>query len=783
MEENHNMDFNRTFLTHLATQLRVQSSINSGSPKRCVGGSESGKAAGQDSCKSSESPEESSDVKKVQFYWPCSEDTENESESEEDSSCDELPCEPGPKELPVCYPPCVRDASPSPPPSKCCEEKPKKGCAQENPCCMCACRPVIVVPKGDGTKIHKKSIFNAFSKGKSEKTPKTKCPKPSKKSANSKSSKGSSKDHPCCKKPPSTPCSAIPELYQHLCDMTRRLDELQCEELEELRSQMESLNSNSPALEDATDKLCELNQKLEGLQGQELCEIRQAMDSLDQQVQCLIQESAKKACCCPSCSPCPPCPPCSPCCGQSVIKTAYQQLCDLSHRFDNLQCVDLVKLRHQMDCLNEKTPNAADLTQQLCELSHKVEGLESGEMCQIREEMDCLKYKVQSLSMLSEGNGPEKPCCPEKPSCPEKKKSCPEKKNPCCPEKKKNSCPEKKNPCCPEKKNPCCPEKKKPSCPKEKNPCCPEEKNPCCPEKKNPCCPEKKNPCCPQKKNPCCPKEKNPCCPKEKKPSCPEEKKPCCPKKKKSCCLEEKKPSCLEEKKPSCPEEKNPCCPEKNPWCPEKKNPCCPEKKKPCCPEEKKPSCPEKNNPCCPEEKNPCCPEKKNPCCPEEKQEEESCCLLKKPSSTCQFCRGKKMPVLNKGFYCHLTDVIGTRCHSDVVISIHLRADNVYHVCVRDLTEGGALGCFLVTDDGIEEARCMGLFQKIVTFTVIDVRSTVRPKQCALGFTFEYTQPGRQCGGSDLSTERVCMAHIPFVGRVLGIPQEQLKHIHFTGYH
>lgn len=133
----------------------------------------------------------------------------------------------------------------------------------------------------------------------------------------------------------------------------------------------------------------------------------------------------------------------------------------------------------------------------------------------------------------------------------------------------------------------------------------------------------------------------------------------------------------------------------------------------------------------------------------------ECCCptLVRKPSSTCQFCEGLKLPVMNS-FRCELAEAIGTRCLSDVVMSIYLRADNIYHVNLRDMRTGCSLGCFLVNDCGIEEARKLGVFQKILTFCVVDVRNTLPPKNCPMGVTFEFHHPERQCGGCDIPDER-----------------------------
>ncbi|XP_016945309.3 uncharacterized protein [Drosophila suzukii] len=151
--------------------------------------------------------------------------------------------------------------------------------------------------------------------------------------------------------------------------------------------------------------------------------------------------------------------------------------------------------------------------------------------------------------------------------------------------------------------------------------------------------------------------------------------------------------------------------------------------------------------------------------------------LEKKASSTCQFCRGQCLTQLDS-FHCQLMDLIGNRCLTDIVISIFLRGDNLYHVNVRDLSSGGSLGCFLVTDAAIEEAIQLGVFQEILTFSVIDVRNTIKPKSCPLGISFEFHHADRQSGGCDRKARGNCMVGKDYVARVLGLPLEQLKYVY-----
>ncbi|EDW87669.2 uncharacterized protein LOC6526857 [Drosophila yakuba] len=151
--------------------------------------------------------------------------------------------------------------------------------------------------------------------------------------------------------------------------------------------------------------------------------------------------------------------------------------------------------------------------------------------------------------------------------------------------------------------------------------------------------------------------------------------------------------------------------------------------------------------------------------------------LVTKASSTCQFCQGQCLNILDS-FHRQLMDSIRDRCLTDIVITLFLRADNVYHVNVRDLCSGCSLGCYLVTDAAIEEAMELGVFQEILTFSVIDVRNTIKSKNCALGISFEFHHASRQCGGCDSPLRGTCMAGKEYMARILGLPIQQLEYVY-----
>ncbi|XP_034472940.1 uncharacterized protein LOC117780492 [Drosophila innubila] len=149
--------------------------------------------------------------------------------------------------------------------------------------------------------------------------------------------------------------------------------------------------------------------------------------------------------------------------------------------------------------------------------------------------------------------------------------------------------------------------------------------------------------------------------------------------------------------------------------------------------------------------------------------------LCQKPSSLCQFCKNKQLPILSS-LQSELFKLMGKRLFTEVALTILLRADNVYHINVRDLETGKVLGCLLVNDVGIKEANCLGLFQEILTFCVIDVRSSMNTKDAIFGgINFEFASDHRLSGGN-ISLNRMELfkkLHNPVMH--LEVDQESLK--------
>ncbi|XP_068145797.1 uncharacterized protein [Drosophila tropicalis] len=170
------------------------------------------------------------------------------------------------------------------------------------------------------------------------------------------------------------------------------------------------------------------------------------------------------------------------------------------------------------------------------------------------------------------------------------------------------------------------------------------------------------------------------------------------------------------------------------------------------------------------------------------KQEECSCpsqtlasnCLLERQqSSLCQFCRNKNL-LVHDDLINELIKLVGMRSLKEVVLTVLLRADNIYHVNVREVKNGRVLGCLLVNDEAIDDAICSGLFESIQTFCVVDVRSTIKPKICSFGIPFEFIHDKRevdkqreQGGESDILDQKKAKIWQLAV-KTLGLPVEYM---------
>ncbi|XP_064535414.1 uncharacterized protein LOC135426298 [Drosophila montana] len=152
--------------------------------------------------------------------------------------------------------------------------------------------------------------------------------------------------------------------------------------------------------------------------------------------------------------------------------------------------------------------------------------------------------------------------------------------------------------------------------------------------------------------------------------------------------------------------------------------------------------------------------------------------LESQPSSVCQFCSNKVQRVLDD-LVGALVKVIGDRPYKSILLSILLRSDNVYHVNVQVRETMHVLGCLLVNHAAIEEAIKRGIFKEILTYSVIDVRNTIKPIGPPIGIPFEFIAKPRNNAHND--TKKDESANIEdlrtqaFITKVLGVPADKIS--------
>ncbi|XP_030383130.1 uncharacterized protein LOC115630634 [Scaptodrosophila lebanonensis] len=128
--------------------------------------------------------------------------------------------------------------------------------------------------------------------------------------------------------------------------------------------------------------------------------------------------------------------------------------------------------------------------------------------------------------------------------------------------------------------------------------------------------------------------------------------------------------------------------------------------------------------------------------------------LERQNSSICEFCKDKELPLCENNLHHHMFSFIGLRHFNEVVLTVLLRSDNIYHINVRELKTGNVLGCVLATDAAIEEAIQLNMFEYFPTFCVTDVRNTLKPRDCPFGMNFELVHEKREDAGQVSSSPK-----------------------------
>ncbi|KAM8717978.1 hypothetical protein ACLKA7_004651 [Drosophila subpalustris] len=107
-------------------------------------------------------------------------------------------------------------------------------------------------------------------------------------------------------------------------------------------------------------------------------------------------------------------------------------------------------------------------------------------------------------------------------------------------------------------------------------------------------------------------------------------------------------------------------------------------------------------------------------------------------ASECQLCSEKRQPVLDD-LIDEVLRLMGHREFSDIMLTVLLRADNVYHVNVQERQSKRHLGCILVSHAAIKTAANLGFFNQILTYSVTDVRNTIKSTSSRpFGIPFEF---------------------------------------------
>ncbi|KAH8377207.1 hypothetical protein KR093_004147 [Drosophila rubida] len=156
-------------------------------------------------------------------------------------------------------------------------------------------------------------------------------------------------------------------------------------------------------------------------------------------------------------------------------------------------------------------------------------------------------------------------------------------------------------------------------------------------------------------------------------------------------------------------------------------------------------------------------------------QSSSSHMLQRKFSSECNLCAERRQPVLDD-LIDKVQQLIGKRTCKDIMITLLLRSDNVYHVNVQERQSKRNLGCVLANHAAIEKAAKQGFFDQFLTYTVTDVRNTITSPTRNIGIPFEIVSPEKssKCQPCDENDERTNeFAVCEFITKVLRMPMNK----------
>lgn len=114
---------------------------------------------------------------------------------------------------------------------------------------------------------------------------------------------------------------------------------------------------------------------------------------------------------------------------------------------------------------------------------------------------------------------------------------------------------------------------------------------------------------------------------------------------------------------------------------------------------------------------------------------------LKESPSFCPYCQCSEYPrctYIERNLYGEIIRILQQHAPCEVLLSVLLQPNNIYHVNISLTSSGVPLGCIYATERAINEAVEANVFNRFLTFFIVDARISVQQKAKILAHTFEF---------------------------------------------
>uniref|UniRef100_A0A0K8V0C9 Uncharacterized protein n=1 Tax=Bactrocera latifrons TaxID=174628 RepID=A0A0K8V0C9_BACLA len=114
---------------------------------------------------------------------------------------------------------------------------------------------------------------------------------------------------------------------------------------------------------------------------------------------------------------------------------------------------------------------------------------------------------------------------------------------------------------------------------------------------------------------------------------------------------------------------------------------------------------------------------------------------LKESPSFCPYCQCSEYPrcaYIERNLYGEIMRILQQHAPCEVLLSVLLQPNNIYHINISLTSTGVPLGCIYATERAINEAVDSDVFNRFLTFFIVDARISVQQKAKILAHTFEF---------------------------------------------